>query len=111
MSLRLAVSVGIMLAAGASTASAQRLSRPFAVAPRHLDSASSHAPGFLGPNDRDYRYTGFYVGLVAGAGLGIYAIAECAGQNECAVRPVPFAILTTFVFSVTGALIGGMIPK
>jgi hypothetical protein len=43
--------------------------------------------------------------------LGIYAIAECAGQNDCAVPLVPFAILTTFVFSVTGALIGGMIPK
>lgn len=111
VTLRLAVSIGIVLVAGASTGAAQHLSQPFAVAPGHLDWASSHVPGFLGPSDRDHRYTGFYVGLIAGAGLGIYTIAECSGQSDCAVRPVPFAILSAFVLSVTGALIGGMIPK
>jgi len=77
--------MAIVLAAGASPGAAQRLSRPFAVATKDLESASNHVPRLLGPHDRDYRYTGFYVGLVAGAGLGIYAIAECAGQNDCAV--------------------------
>jgi hypothetical protein len=68
-------------------------------------------PGFLGPSDRDHRYTGFYAGLAAGTGVGIYAIAECAGRNDCAVRPVPFTVLSVFVLSITGALIGGLIPK
>jgi hypothetical protein len=67
--------------------------------------------GFLGPSDRDYRYTGFYVGLGVGVGIGVYALVQCAGRNDCAVRPVPFAILSTIAFSVAGALVGGMIPK
>ena len=110
MILRLAVLVAVFLAIAGPSANAQRLAAPFPVA-----HASAHLPtptqgGLLGPSDRDHRYTGFYVGLGAGAALGVYGIAEC-GSHACAVQPLPFAVLSMFVFSITGALIGGLIPK
>ena len=105
---RSAVSVAILLAAAAPRVSAQRLTAHF---PTVVAPSPASRGGFLGPSDRDHRYTGFYVGLGAGAALGIYAVAECSGNTECAVRPVPFALLSVVVFSITGALIGGVFPK
>ena len=109
--VRSIVLLGILVTGVTRGADAQRLSDPFPVALAHSDSFSLVNGGILGPGDRDHRYTGFHVGLGAGAGLGIYAIAECSGRNDCAVRPVPFALLSLVVFSITGALIGALIPK
>ena len=111
MKLRNVAFLAILLSTPTQPTHAQRLSAPFPVANSASILALPGSEGILGPRDRDYRYTGFYSGLAAGAGLGIYAIAECSGQNDCAVSPIPFALLTTVVFSITGALIGGMFPK
>jgi hypothetical protein len=109
--LRLTIPVALLLAAVVPNAAAQRFSTPFRVAVSSSDSAALADGGLLGPSDRDHRYTGFYVGLGAGTALGVYAITECSGGHECAVRPVPFAVLSMAVFSIAGALIGGLIPK
>ena len=110
MILRPAVLVAVFLAIAGPSANAQRLAAPFPVAQAFPHPPAPAQGGLLGPADRDHRYTGFYVGLGAGTALGVYAIAECAG-HACAVRPLPFAVLSMFVFSITGALIGGLIPK
>lgn len=106
MTLRLVCFLALFPTVAAPSARAQRLAAQFPVGP-----ADSTRRGFLGPSDRDHRYAGFYVGLGAGAAVGVYALAECSGQTECAVRPVPLALLSMVVFSVTGALVGGLIPK
>jgi hypothetical protein len=107
--------VAALYAGAASDASAQVAPRDFAsvaelTPTRYAERRTIALDGVLGNGAKDYRYTGFYVGLGVGVGLGIYALAECTGR-ECAVRPVPFAIASTVVFSVVGALIGGLIPK
>ncbi len=111
MILRAVVPVAIVLVAAAPSATAQRLSAPLPVAVSSSHPLTLAGGGLLGPSDRDHRYTGFYVGLGTGAALSVYAIAECSGRHECAVRPLPFAVLSMVVFSITGALIGGLIPK
>jgi hypothetical protein len=69
--------------------------------------------GLLGPDDLDYRYPGFFVG----AGLGLFfaaaTFAWCSdSDNWCdRGRVLPMGVLMTGVLGLSGAVIGGFLPK
>jgi hypothetical protein len=69
--------------------------------------------GLLGPDDLDYRYPGFFVG----AGLGLLFTAAsfvwCSdSDNACeSGRVLPMGVLMTGVLGLSGAVIGGFLPK
>jgi drug/metabolite transporter (DMT)-like permease len=69
--------------------------------------------GLLGPDDLDHRYPGFFVG--AGLGLILTAVnfAWCSdGDNACdSGRVLPLGVLMTGVLGLSGAVIGGFLPK
>jgi hypothetical protein len=83
-----------------------------------FESRGSHAPlgGFLGPDDEDYRYTGFFVGAGLAAATSFIAIGYGAlDQDSCgACNFGGFVLATALLVSVlglSGAVIGGMVRK
>lgn len=69
--------------------------------------------GLLGRGDEDYRYSGFFVG--AGLGLALTAISFvwCAdADNACdSGRVLPVGLVVTGALGLSGAVIGGFLPK
>jgi hypothetical protein len=69
--------------------------------------------GLLGPDDLDHRYPGFFVG----AGLGLIFTAVnfvwCADPDTAcdSGRVLPMGVLMTGVLGLSGAVIGGFLPK
>jgi hypothetical protein len=79
-----------------------------------LSAESSRAPlgGLLGPDDVDQRYPGFFVG--AGLGLLLTAVnfAWCSDGDSCdSGRVLPMGVLVSGVLGLSGAVIGGFLPK
>jgi hypothetical protein len=72
-----------------------------------------YGPGLLGRGDRDYRYTGFYIGLGLGAVTTLLGVANCSDRdNDCSVtRVLILGPVMTVVTGLTGALIGSLFPK
>jgi hypothetical protein len=76
---------------------------------------ASRAPlgGLLGPDDLDHRYPGFFVGAGLGLLLTAVSFAWCSdGDNSCdSGRVLPLGVLMTGVLGLSGAVIGGFLPK
>jgi hypothetical protein len=69
--------------------------------------------GLLGPDDMDHRYPGFFVGAGMGLLLTAWAFAWCSdGDNSCdSGRVLPMGVLVSGVLGLSGAVIGGFLPK
>jgi len=82
---------------------------------RPSSAERAHEPlgGLLGPDDLDHRYPGFFVG--AGLGLILTAVnfVWCSdSDNACdSGRVLPLGVLMTGVLGLSGAVIGGFLPK
>jgi len=79
-----------------------------------LSAESARAPlgGLFGPDDLDHRYPGFFVG--AGLGLLLTAVnfAWCSDGDSCdSGRVLPMGVLVSGVLGLSGAAIGGFLPK
>ena len=85
--------------------------------PAPLEQAASHAHeplgGLLGPGDRDYRYTGFFVGAGVGLAAVALAVAWCSdAEGGCDYgRVALFAPLGVAAVGFAGAVVGGLFPK
>jgi hypothetical protein len=83
--------------------------------PSNLGAESAQEPlgGLLGRGDLDYRYTGFFVGTGLGLGLAALTFIVCADTDSgCDTgRAVPLAVLMVGVTGLSGAVIGGFVPK
>jgi len=79
------------------------------------DHTRGHEPlgGLLGPDDQDYRYTGFFVGVGAGLAAVALAVALCSeSEGGCDEgRVVLFAPLGVAAVGLAGAVVGGLFPK
>ena len=69
--------------------------------------------GLLGPDDLDHRYPGFFVGAGLGLLLTAVSFAWCSdGDNSCdSGRVLPLGVLMAGVLGLSGAVIGGFLPK
>lgn len=69
--------------------------------------------GLLGPDDLDYRYPGFFVGAGVGLLFTAVAFAWCSeDDNSCDSGTVlPMGVLLSGVLGLSGAVIGGFLPK
>ena len=80
-----------------------------------LSAESARAPlgGLLGPDDLDHRYPGFFVGAGLGLLMTAWAFAWCSeGDNACdSGRVLPMGVLMSGVLGLSGAVIGGFLPK
>jgi hypothetical protein len=83
------------------------------VRPGATEEGNAYGPGLLGRGDRDYRYTGFYIGLGLGAAATLLGVANCSDRdNDCSVtRVLILGPVMTAVTGLTGALIGSLFPK
>jgi hypothetical protein len=83
--------------------------------PGSLERAASSEPlgGILGPDDLDHRYTGFFVGSTLGLAATAFAFAWCLNMGrECQGGSVlPRGLLMSGILGLSGALIGGLLPK
>jgi hypothetical protein len=79
------------------------------------DLARGHEPlgGLLGPGDRDYRYTGFFVGAGVGLAAVTLAVAWCSeSEGGCDYgRVALFGPLGVAAVGFAGAVVGGLFPK
>jgi hypothetical protein len=77
------------------------------------ESAREPLGGLLGPDDVDQRYPGFFVGAGLGLLLTAVAYAWCSeGDNSCNSGAVlPQGVLVTGILGLSGAVIGGLLPK
>jgi hypothetical protein len=118
------VLVAVLASATPVAASAQRSNveigpRPARVLwqppPTSLERVAASEPlgGFLGPDDLDHRYTGFFVGGTLGLAATALRFAWCLSMDsECeSVNVLPRGILTSGILGLSGALIGGLMPK
>jgi hypothetical protein len=69
--------------------------------------------GLLGPDDLDHRYPGFFVGAGLGLLFTAWTFAWCSdGDNSCdSGRVLPLGVLMSGVMGLSGAVIGGFLPK
>jgi hypothetical protein len=75
----------------------------------------SRAPlgGFLGPDDEDHRYTGFFLG----AGLGLLgtlvSVSWCeeSDSNCDSTGALLVGAMASAMFGFGGAVLGGLVPK
>jgi hypothetical protein len=77
------------------------------------ESAREPLGGLLGPDDEDQRYPGFFVGAGLGVLLTAVAFAWCFdGNSSCDSGAVlPPGVLMTGILGLSGAVIGGLLPK
>jgi hypothetical protein len=76
------------------------------------ESAREPLGGLLGPDDMDQRYPGFFVGAGLGLLLTAWAFAWCSDDDNCdSGRVLPMGVLATGVLGLSGAVIGGFLPK
>jgi hypothetical protein len=76
------------------------------------ESAREPLGGLLGPDDMDQRYPGFFVGAGLGLLLTAWAFAWCSEGDDCdSGRMLPMGVLMTGVLGLSGAVIGGFLPK
>lgn len=98
----------------ASPASSQRrvADWPQVAVPAFRSAFGGHSSrsGLLGRGDQDHRYEGLYVGLGAGAAFSIWSAVQCSDRHGC-LNPVPAGLLITALAGLTGALVGGALPK
>ena len=74
--------------------------------------ASEPLGGILGPDDLDYRYTGFFVAATLGLAATAFGFAWCQTSDRgCPSDVVPTGILMSGVLGLSGALVGGFLPK
>ena len=85
---------------------------PQVSAPTFRSASDGHTlgDGILGRGDQDHRYEGLYVGLGAGAAFSIWSAAQCSGRHDC-LNPLAVGLLITTLAGLTGALVGGALPK
>jgi hypothetical protein len=80
-----------------------------------LSAEGARAPlgGLLGPDDVDQRYPGFFVGAGLGLLFTAWTFAWCSdGDNSCDSGTVlPLGVLMSGVMGLSGAVIGGFLPK
>jgi hypothetical protein len=71
------------------------------------------SPVPLRPDDVDQRYPGFFVGAGLGLLLSAVTFAWCAdGDNSCnSAAVLPLGVLMAGVIGLSGAVIGGFLPK
>jgi hypothetical protein len=85
------------------------------VQPPEQAARLGHAPlgGLLGPDDRDYRYPGFFVGAGVGLAAVVLAVAWCSdAEGGCDYgRVALFAPLGVAAVGLAGAVVGGLFPK
>ncbi len=68
--------------------------------------------GFLGPGDQDHRYEGFFVGAGLGIATTVFSLGLCDGDSPCdRADALRMGLLMTGVFSLGGAVLGGLLPK
>jgi hypothetical protein len=69
--------------------------------------------GILGPDDQDYRYTGFFIGAALGVAATAFSLAWCENSDtECVSgRVLPMGFLMSGVLGLSGAVVGGFLPK
>ena len=69
--------------------------------------------GLLGPDDEDYRYPGFFVGAGLGLVLTTVGFMICnEADNGCdGSQALGLGVLVTGVLGLSGAVIGGFMPK
>ena len=69
--------------------------------------------GVLGPGDRDYRYTGFFVGAGVGLAATVFSVAWCSDHdNACSSgRALLLGPVVSVTLGLGGAVIGGLFPK
>ena len=83
--------------------------------PTHPEAERAREPlgGLLGPDDLDHRYPGFFVGAGLGVLLTAVSFAWCSDDdNSCdSGRVLPLGVLMTGVLGLSGAVIGGFLPK
>jgi len=105
----------IAILLGAPSAGQAQMPQParFVWVKPHYSELARAGPGLLGRGDRDYRYTGFYVGLGLGAAATLLAVANCSDRdNGCSVtRALVLGPIMTGVLGLSGALIGSIFPK
>lgn len=113
MEILLALSLALALPSGGVAQQPARARFVWVKQPAADPQTRSRGPGFLGRGDRDYRYTGFWVGVGLGATATIISAAHCSdADNDCSVsRALLLGPLITGVLGLTGALIGGLFPK
>jgi len=117
MTIRLLITSALLLAAHTASAQVLHPLLPNPVVPQlAAKTTDSHQPGgrastggFLGPRDRDYRYEGFFAGLAIGGTWSIVEAVKC--RRPCPIPPTVFVVGTSFLASLTGALLGGAISK
>ena len=69
--------------------------------------------GVLGPGDRDYRYTGFFVGAGLGVAAVALSVALCSESDSgCSTgRVLLLGPVIAASFGLGGAVVGGLFPK
>jgi hypothetical protein len=84
--------------------------RPVSVPAHRL---SEPLGGLLGPGDEDHRYPGIFVGAGLGLILTAASFMMCnEADNGCdGSRVLPLCVLMTGVLGLSGAVIGGFLPK
>lgn len=106
-----------MLALSLPSAAAQRLPAAFPTAPVAFEyRGGEHREALkLFPRAPDYRYEGAIVGattLVVAGGVLFAGLCEQSDSiNNCTGFLIKTSLLMAFIGGLTGALVGGMIPK
>jgi hypothetical protein len=100
-------------------------------APPHLSPAPSHLlwqrpasvltaewareplGGILGPGNLDHRYAGFFVGAALGLAGTAFSFVWCGDEdNACDQgRVLPIGLVLTAAGGLSGAVMGGFLPK
>ena len=69
--------------------------------------------GFLGPDNEDHRYPGFFVGAGLGLVATLIAVSWCeeaggsCSTDQTLLLGIPFSVMLGF----SGAVLGGLVPK
>jgi hypothetical protein len=69
--------------------------------------------GFLGPDDEDYRYAGFFVGAALGLAATAFSLTWCSdADNACSTgRVLLVGPVVSAALGLGGAVLGGLLPK